>query len=373
MKAKIYNRDKNVYQAAKERINYVFDNFEKIVVSLSGGKDSTVLTYLVLEEAVKRNRKIYCFFLDQEMEYISTFHHIDELMKHPHVIPLWYQIHGILPTAINHKDYWIEPWNPQEKYRWIRNQKRVSIKKITWEHTVPYSFKEEKKFGFYGLMKVMEQMFGKDNVAHFIGLRAEESLDRFRAVTKHAGIDDIKWCTKNKWGGVKFYPIYDWTFQDLWVYIGRNKLTYNKMYDYFWKKGYSPRKMRISSLLNRKAFQSLVDLQEFEPKLYDLLLARVAGIKTASEYAGSSKIYLTKKLPTKFSSWKDYRDFLLLTYPNKEHTKIFIQRFSKQLQNEYVYRQQVFQLQIHDITNSKKIVNKADPKEEIRKKWMNEL
>ena len=145
------------------------------------------------------------------------------------------------------------------------------------------------------------------------------------------------------------------------------------MYDYFWKKGYSFREMRVSSLLNRKAFQCISDLQEFEPKLYDLLLDRVSGIKTASEYSGKDKIFFTKKLPVKFKSWKYYRDFILSVYPNKDHANIFKERFSKQLDNEYVHRQQVFQLQIHDITNSKKIINKPDPNVALKAKWMSEL
>ena len=370
---KVYNRDLNVYEAAKDRISKVFDDFDKIVVSLSGGKDSTVLTYLIIEEAERRNRKIYCFWLDQEMEYDSTFKIVDEIMKHPIVIPIWFQIHGILPTAINHNDYWLYPWNPAEKDKWLRSQKRIAIKKVDWDHGVKFSFPKEELFGFYGLMKCMEQMFKGESVAHLIGLRAEESLNRFRAVTKNPGWKDYKWSTKNKWGGTKFYPIYDWTFQDLWVYIGKNQLKYNRMYDYFWKQGYSLKDMRISSLMNRKAFQCLVDIQAFEPKLYDKLIDRCEGVKTASIYGKESKIYKTGKLPNNFKSWLEYRDFLLLTLPNKEHVKIFKDRFEKQRSNEYVYKQQVYQIQIHDITNSKKILNTDDPREETKKKWMDLL
>ena len=58
MSEKIYNCDKNVLTAAKERISYIFDNFDNIVVSISGGKDSTVLAHLALTEAHKRGRKI---------------------------------------------------------------------------------------------------------------------------------------------------------------------------------------------------------------------------------------------------------------------------------------------------------------------------
>ena len=46
--------NKDVYTSAKERIATIFDDFENIVCSLSGGKDSTVMLYLALEEAEKR-------------------------------------------------------------------------------------------------------------------------------------------------------------------------------------------------------------------------------------------------------------------------------------------------------------------------------
>lgn len=371
-RGKVYS-DKNVMEAATERIAYVFDNHEKIVVSLSGGKDSVVMAWLAYKEAERRNRKIYFFFLDQEMEYNATFNIVDEMMRLPLVVPLWFQIHGILPTAISHNEYWLEPWNPEERDKWIRQQKRIAIKQIDWEHKVPFSFPDEKKMGFYGLMKCMEQMFPNEKVGHLIGLRAEESLNRFRAVTKHAGIEGIKWCTKTKHGSIKFYPIYDWTFQDLWIYIARNKLNYNKMYDYFYKKGYSPKDMRISSLMNRKAFQSLIDIQEFEPRLYDKLLDRAEGVASATRYANDEKAFKNTKLPDAFKCWKTYRDYLITTLPQIEHRAIFTKRFSNQKENEYVYKQQVFQVKIHDITNSKKINNIDDPEMERRKKWLEEL
>ena len=48
---------KNVYDASLERIEWTFDNFEKIYLSFSAGKDSTVMLHLAMIEAKKRNRK----------------------------------------------------------------------------------------------------------------------------------------------------------------------------------------------------------------------------------------------------------------------------------------------------------------------------
>ena len=51
----------DVLTAAMDRISWTFDTFNKIIVSFSGGKDSTVLTHLVMEEAIKRDRKVALF------------------------------------------------------------------------------------------------------------------------------------------------------------------------------------------------------------------------------------------------------------------------------------------------------------------------
>lgn len=56
--------DKNVYEAAKQRLNFLFDEFEDIYVAVSGGKDSTVALYMTLEVARERGRNIGLFFLD---------------------------------------------------------------------------------------------------------------------------------------------------------------------------------------------------------------------------------------------------------------------------------------------------------------------
>ena len=51
MATKLYN-SKSVLQASKERISQVFDHFERIYISFSGGKDSTIMLHLAMEEAI---------------------------------------------------------------------------------------------------------------------------------------------------------------------------------------------------------------------------------------------------------------------------------------------------------------------------------
>ena len=72
--------DVNVYDAAVARVKYTFDKYEKIYVSYSGGKDSTVMFHLMLDEAIKRNRKVGILIIDLEAQYNWTISHIEEMV-----------------------------------------------------------------------------------------------------------------------------------------------------------------------------------------------------------------------------------------------------------------------------------------------------
>lgn len=76
-----------------------------------------------------------------------------------------------------------------------------------------------------------------------------------------------------------------------------------------------------------------------------------------------------RKLPKNFKSWKEYRDFLLETYPDPAHKATFEKRFAKQLDNNYVARQQCRQLLLNDYENNLPVHSAPDPREETIKKW----
>ena len=81
--AKLYNKDKNVLDAAIERLEFVFDRFQTVCVSLSGGKDSTVLFHLAYEIAQRRGRILHILIIDLEGQYKATIDHLSDLVKLP--------------------------------------------------------------------------------------------------------------------------------------------------------------------------------------------------------------------------------------------------------------------------------------------------
>ena len=361
--------NKTVLEAAKERISYIFDEFENIVVSISGGKDSTVLAHLALTEAHKRNRKIGIFFLDEEVVYDSTIKQVEYILNlYPeNTIPLWLQVEFKLTNATSLIEGQLICWEAGKSKIWMRPKSPLSIKHKPWDITKETIRDKNKGFGFYDALENFQN--SRRDTAFLIGLRATESPNRWRAVSKNPGYKNVYWCTKMKNGNVSFYPLYDWNFHDVWKYIYDNKLRYSKIYDYMWKKGMGLQEIRVSSLIHEKSFKALVELPEFEPKTYDKLLKRIKGISVGNLYGKDRAMLRVQKLPKNYKNWREYRDFLLATYPDPEKKEIFVKRFAKHLDNDYVARQQCRQLVLNDYENNLPVDNKPDPREALIQKW----
>jgi predicted phosphoadenosine phosphosulfate sulfurtransferase len=361
--------NKTVLEAARERISYIFDEFENIIVSISGGKDSTTLAHLTLTEAHKRGRKVGLFFLDEEVVYDSTIKQIEYLMDlYPeNTIKLWLQLEFHLTNATSLTESQLICWEAGKHQIWMRPKKPYAIQHKPWPIEKETVRDKNKGFGFYDAIENFEN--SRQNTAFLVGLRATESPNRWRAVSKNPGYKNVYWCTKMTNGNVSFYPLYDWNFHDVWKYICDNKLKYSKIYDYMWKKSMGLQEIRVSSLIHEKSFKALVELPEFEPKTYDRLLKRIKGISIGNLYGKDRALMKVQKLPKNFKSWIEYRDFLLETYPDETKKEIFIKRFGKHLNNSYVARQQCRQLVLNDYENNLPVDNKPDPREETIKKW----
>lgn len=371
MSFKIYQNE-NVLEAAQKRISYIFDEFTNIIVSISGGKDSTVLAHLALKEAYKRGRKIGLFFLDEEVVYQSTIDQIEYLMTlYPkNTVRYWLQIPFNLTNSTSYLEGQVDCWDASKKKIWMHKRSNKNILNRPWSHETIISNKT-KGFGFYDVFYNFELSF--ENTAFLVGLRADESLNRYRTMIKKPGYKNIYWSTKRAGSNYTFYPLYDWGFHDVWKYIGENNLKYHKFYDFAYRKGMHMSEIRVSSLTHEKSFKSIQDLPEFEFETYEKLLKRIKGISFAQETARDRKMFKVQELPKNYKSWKEYRDFLLITYPDKEKLEIFKKRFAKHLDNEYVYRQQCKQLILNDYENNFPVQNTEDPIKEKIKYWLEVL
>jgi predicted phosphoadenosine phosphosulfate sulfurtransferase len=289
----------DVLVAVRKRISYLFDNYDNIQLAFSGGKDSTVLFHLVNTEAIKRNRKFILYFQDQEAEYQGTIDIVEWAMSQPNVIPQWYQVPIFMTNAASHQQLFLWAWGDSEN--WVREKNPLAIHSINKKYP--------KRFYKFNLWVAQENRKNfEGSFVSIIGLRAEESPDRRFVMF---GEDSELFWLRRKNEPHKAYPIIDWKYTDVWKYLIENNLKYNKVYDKMYMLGGSLRSFRVSNLVHEKAFRCLTDLQELEPETYDKLEQRLQGVHSAAMYAKEDVMYSIKTLPSKFKTWKEYKDFLL--------------------------------------------------------------
>ena len=306
----------DVLEAVNKRISFLFDNYDNISLSFSGGKDSTALFHLINEEAKKRDRKFILYFQDQEAEYQGTVDFVEWAMSQPNVIPLWYQVPIFMTNAASHQQLFLWAWGEGEE--WVREKHPMAIHKI--ENKYPKRFY---KFNLWVGQNLEKNNKGKS--VSIIGLRAEESPDR--KFVMFGEDNDLFWL-RRKNTPHKAYPIIDWKYRDIWKYLIENNFKYNKIYDKMYMLGGNLRSFRVSNLVHEKAFRCLTDLQELEPETYNKLEKRLQGVHTAAIYGKENLIYSIKSLPENFNSWKEYKDFLL-TSIHPDLKKIFQFQWSR--------------------------------------------
>jgi phosphoadenosine phosphosulfate reductase len=297
---KIYKKQ-TVYEAALDRIRYIFDEFPNIVVGYSGGKDSTVVFELAMIVAKEKNRlPLKVMWIDQELEWKSTVEQVKHVMYNPDVEPMWLQIPmKILNASSGRKDAdWLHCWAEGEE--WARERDPISIK--------------ENKYGTDRFGKLFDAVIKTEfegvKTAILGGVRTEESPTRFTGLTN---LVTYKWIT---WGKrlegkdhYTFYPLYDWSYIDIWKAIHDNGWRYSTLYDELYRYGVPVRDMRVSNIHHETAVRSLFFLQEIEPDTYEAATKRISGLDTAGKMGQND--FFIRELPFMFVSWKEYRDYLL--------------------------------------------------------------
>lgn len=297
----IFYSDKNVYEAAKDRIRWIFDEFEgrPISVSFSGGKDSTTILHLTKEVMDERGiKKIPVFFCDQELEAPQTIEYVRYVMNLPWVEPYWIQSYFQEWNAS--KGDWFNVWGPGEK--WAR-EKEPNNPYTDIKYPVTRHFKEV-------LHSMLTYHFGKGYVT-LGGVRAQESPMRRLGLTCSACYKDVTWSKgygEQGCNGLVLYPIWDWLINDIWYYIFSNHLKYCKLYNYYFTKK-NLQKCRVSSFIHENSIQGLKEIKEISPEFYEAAVRRVENVNTTVQTYGMLWDYVGK-LPAYFSSWTEYVNYL---------------------------------------------------------------
>lgn len=327
---KTYN-NKDVYTAAKERIEYIFDEFEHICISFSGGKDSGTVLNMCIDEARKRKRKIGVLFIDLEAFYKKTIEFVERMLENNKDVlePYWICLPMESPNSLSYLEpTWIW-WDKEKEPIWVRPMPKKEY--VINEENNPLGF-YKKNMPFEEFIKHFGNWYGKgEKTATLVGIRTDESLNRFRAIAGTKSMyKDKNYSTKVNENVYNFYPIYDWSVEDIWTYNGKFQKDYNKLYDLFYKAGVSIHKMRVDEPFGNEAKAGLSMFRVIEPDTWAKVVNRVSGANFGNIYSGNKIMTAHYKLP-KNHTWKSFTFFLLDTLPPEisEHYKIKFSKFIK--------------------------------------------
>lgn len=326
----------DVLTAAKQRIEWTFDTFEKIYLSFSAGKDSAVMLHLVMDEAKKRNRKVGCFFIDWECQIKLTIDFAKKMYAEyaNNIEPYWVA----LPIKTWNSCSQIEPewtaWDNEKKELWVRQPEPESITDMAY---FPFYY-EGMPFEEF-VPKFGEWYAQGQSCACFVGIRADESLNRFRTIARSdkPKYDGKAWTTNAIADVWNIYPIYDWRTEDIWTYFAKASKPYNKLYDRMHQAGIKISQMRICEPFGDEARKGLWLYQVVEPSMWAKVCLRVAGANTGALYSTEKGAVLGNhhiSLP-KGHTYESFAKHLLNTMPPKtaEHYKnklaVYIKWWSK--------------------------------------------
>jgi len=324
--------NQNVYDAATERIRIVFDNFPMIYISFSGGKDSSVMLHMVMEESIRRNRKVGVLFVDLEGQYKLTIDHIQKCYDEysDQIIPFWVCLPIHLRNAVSqYQPHWI-CWDPDENERWIRTPPKMAIA-------------DEKYFPFFKRGMEFEEFvpnfgkwYGNENLtACFVGIRTDESLNRYRTIASHKKqtFEKYQYTTWLGDGLYNVYPIYDWKTRDIWIYNTKHKKSYNRLYDRMHQAGLSIHQQRICQPYGDDQRKGLWLFHIIEPETWSKVVARVSGANQGALYANDTGNILGvgRIVKPEGHTWESFSLVLLESMPEKtaEHFKNKIAVFLK--------------------------------------------
>lgn len=307
----------NVLDATMRRLDFIFAEFDNVYVSFSGGKDSGVLLNLALLKSRELNRKIGVFHIDYEAQYTATTDYVDatyaelagEVENLRCCVPLK------CPTCTSmHEMYW-HPWDEEKKNLWVRPLPDQYLSKEHFDFVTPdtsdYEFQEQ--FSHWHHQRARAK-----RTCVLVGIRAQESLDRWRTIVSDRNINKYAgrvWTTKVGEDIYNAYPIYDWATEDIWTANAQFGWRYNKLYDLMHYAGVPLHAQRVASPFHNAAKASLKLYRVIDPEIWGRMVSRVNGVNFTALY-GDTKAMGWKRIDKpKHFTWQQYAEFLLDTLP----------------------------------------------------------
>ncbi len=284
-----------VYEASMKRIAMLFDEFDNVMVAFSGGKDSGICLNLCYDYAKSNDllNKLSVYHMDYEAQYALTTEYVTNTFESlTDIKRYWLCMPVRAKCACRMDDAFWTPWAKSERDIWVRdipdNDCVITEDNAQFEF-VPGMTDRETQDSF---ARWFADMHG-GKTAIVIGIRADESNDRYKLVTSSSvtlqgsRYNGLRW-TAGSGNLYKVYPIYDWTVNDVWIANCRFGWKYNRLYDLYYQAGLTVNQMRVASPFHDCGMDTLKLYKVIDPNNWGKMVSRVNGVNFAGIYGGTA-------------------------------------------------------------------------------------
>lgn len=286
--------DVDVLTAAYKRVEVAFERFDNVIVSFSGGKDSTIVLEIALDVAEKLGRlPLDVVHYDEEAIPYETEHYVRRRADDPRIKMQWLCAPVKHYNGCSGKQPWWSPWDPNEKEKWVRqlpdhHTVTTDLPGFTAEEIGKLAPEDRPTIPEANSWLLRPETWG--NVAVLMGIRADESIIRHRAVVQRKVDNYIIANAAPEHGGgqgncSKVYPIYDMSDVDLWTIVKQKGWDYNSAYDIMEAIGIPRIDQRCAPPFGTEPMRALWTFAVAFPDIWDKMQTRVAGAATAARYA----------------------------------------------------------------------------------------
>lgn len=295
-------QETDVWTESLDRIRYVYDSFDKVIVSFSGGKDSTAVLNAALEVAREKGKlPLDVVFFDEEAVHPTTIEYVERVKNNPEIKLHWYCLEIKHRNACsNEEPYWYT-WDRDKKDLWVRELPKDAIT----EHP---RFKKGMMIPDFSPY-LYERNEGR--VAMLLGIRTEESMRRFQII---AVKKNDAWLAGGSTIGNQYrcFPIYDWSSVDVWNAVAKFGWDYNKTYDIYnqTKLHGAYLQQRVCPPYGEEPIRGLWLWSECFPDMWHKMVNRVPGAATAWRY-GNTELYSRVTSKPDSMKYSEYINVLL--------------------------------------------------------------
>lgn len=288
----------DVVKAAEIRIKNVFGNGLPVFLSFSGGKDSLCVAQLMVNLANRGEidmKQLTVQFIDEE----AIFPCMEDMTKK------WRRIFMMMGAKfewycveVKHFNCFNELSNDETFICWD------SAKQDVWVRQPP-SFAIRNHKLLRPRIDAYQDFLPRTTVSGItmVGIRTAESVQRLQNIASMTKAGNKMTAKK------QVFPIYDWTDNDVWLFLLRNHVDIPEIYLFLWQSGSSKRQMRVSQFFSVDTARSLVKMNEYYPDLMERIIRREPNAYLAALYWDSEMFGRSSRKRKEAEEGQEQRDY----------------------------------------------------------------